>query len=377
MHNIVIVGSGIAASTAAGVLRAEGFTGKLTVVGDEFHAPYSRPPLSKAVLENAETLDSVLLAELPVNTKLISGTAAVGLDMQENSVTLADGRVLHFDGLIIASGARARVLNPSGPKENLLRGIDDAINIKHKLASSKTVLVIGGGFLGMEIASTMQKLGKKVTVIDIFTPLERQFGKYLAEKMTQIAMQRGVEMRVEPEGIETIGNTEIEGVRTTNGEEIFADLVITAVGDVPNVEWLESAGLADEQGLKVNSKCQVTPKVVAAGDVVRVNDNRRTPHWGAAVDQARIAATNLINPDDARDYIPAPYFWTEQWDLDIKICGSIPHDVEPEIIEGSWEENSLILQYRANGIPVASATINRRYPIFKLRKLAQPETVRV
>ncbi|MBM7469009.1 NADPH-dependent 2,4-dienoyl-CoA reductase/sulfur reductase-like enzyme [Microbacterium keratanolyticum] len=374
MEHILIVGAGIAAVTAADALRRAGHTGRITVVGDEPHAPYSRPPLSKGVLKKTETLDSVTLPALPADVELLRGTPAVALDRDARTVRLADGQSLPYDGLVIATGARARTLRADGAGETVLRGIDDALALEARWAHARSVLVIGGGFLGMEVASTARHLGLDVTVIDLVPHLVRQFGTYLTERMTAAAEASGVSLVVAPEGIELIGDDVVQGVRTVGGATRAADVVVSAVGDLPNVEWLASAGLADPRGLLVDSRCRIAPDIVAIGDVARTGE-RRTPHWGAAIDQARVAAVALLHGDEAAEYVPAPYFWTEQWGLDLKICGEIPIDVEPEVIAGSWHENSLLLQYSVDGVPVAAASVNRRFPITKLRALAQPALV--
>lgn len=374
MEHIVIVGAGIAAVTAADALRRAGHAGRISVIGDEPHAPYSRPPLSKGVLKKTESLESVTLPALPADVELLCGASATALDREARIVHLSDGREIAYDGLVIATGARARTLRPDASGETVLRSIDDALALEQRWSTARTVLVIGGGFLGMEVASTARHLGLDVTVIDLVPHLVRQFGTYLAERMTRAAVASGVTLAVEPAGIELIGDGVVRGVRAAGGAEYFADVVVSAVGDLPNVEWLASAGLADPRGLLVDSRCRIASDIVAIGDVARTGE-RRTPHWGAAIDQARVAAHALLHGDAAPEYVPAPYFWTEQWGLDLKICGEIPTDVTPEIVAGSWEENSLLLQYRVDGVPVAAASVNRRFPITKLRALAQPELV--
>lgn len=374
MEHIVIVGAGIAAVTAADALRRAGHAGRISVIGDEPHAPYSRPPLSKGVLKKTESLESVTLPALPADVELLCGASATALDREARIVHLSDGREIAYDGLVIATGARARALRPDASGETVLRSIDDALVLEQLWSTARTVLVIGGGFLGMEVASTARHLGLDVTVIDLVPHLVRQFGTYLAERMTRAAVASGVTLAVEPAGIELIGDGVVRGVRAAGGAEYFADVVVSAVGDLPNVEWLASAGLADPRGLLVDSRCRIASDIVAIGDVARTGE-RRTPHWGAAIDQARVAAHTLLHGDAAPEYVPAPYFWTEQWGLDLKVCGEIPTDVTPEIVAGSWEENSLLLQYRVDGVPVAAASVNRRFPITKLRALAQPELV--
>lgn len=373
MRDIVIVGGSVAAVTAADALRQYGHEGTITVLSGEKHAPYVRPPLSKAVLKGAEEPESVMIADVGENWTLRLRATATGLDTGRRRVLLADGEEVSYDGLVIASGARARRVL-SGDAEHVVRDLDDALALKQRMAEARSMVVVGGGFLGMEIASTAQSLGLEVTVIDMIPHLVRQFGPFLAEHMTASARARGVKLVVAPSGVTFVEGRPITAVRTGTGELYEADIVISAVGDVPNVEWLAGSGIATPAGVLTDTRCRVADGVVAAGDVAIVpaagedGQPRRTPHWGAAIDQARIAAQALLRGTEADEYVPRPYFWTDQWGLDMKICGSIGG--EPEFIEGSLSSGEAIIRFRDAGRPVAAVSVNRRMPIPKLRRLA-------
>ncbi|GAA3126728.1 NAD(P)/FAD-dependent oxidoreductase [Streptosporangium carneum] len=375
VKDIVVVGGSIAAVTAADALRRHGHEGSITVVSDERYTPYVRPPLSKGMLKGVETEESVFMAPPRSDVDFRVKTRAVGLDRERRRVLLEDGEELPYDGLVVASGARARRLGPPEAGELVVRDLDDALRLRAAFAEAGSLVVVGGGFLGMEIASTARGLGLEVTVVDQDPPLVRQFGSLLAEHMTRAALDEGVRIVRSPGGVRLVGQAPVTGVRTAEGELLEADVVVSAVGDLPNVEWLAGSGLGGPEGLLVDDRCRAAPGVVAAGDVVaRVSDRtgrpRRSPHWGSAIDQARAAALALLRGDEAPPYRPAPYYWTEQWGLDIKICGRILPGAIPEVLSGSLDERGALVRWTHDGVPVAAATVNHRMPVVKLRKLA-------
>ncbi|QTX04413.1 NAD(P)/FAD-dependent oxidoreductase [Agromyces archimandritae] len=373
MREIVIVGGSVAAVTAADALRQFGHDGPITVLSAESHAPYVRPPLSKAVLKGAEEPESVRIAGAGEHWTLRLDAPARGLDRQRKRVLLGDDEEVPYDGLVIATGARARRLLPDG-SEHVVRDLDDSLRLRERIGDARSMLVIGGGFLGMEIASSARDLGLEVTVVDMIPHLERQFGPYLAAHMTAAAAARGVRLVVEPGGIEFLDARPLAGVRAASGAVYEADIVVSAVGDLPNVEWLAGAGLDLPTGIETDARCRVAPDIVAIGDVAAVLDARtgqarRSPHWGAAIDQARVAAGALLLGDAAEEYASRPYFWTDQWGLDMKICGAIG-TARPEFLEGSLEDGQALIRFRDDAGPVAAVSVNRRVPIPRLRKLA-------
>ncbi|TDB85008.1 hypothetical protein E1264_22655 [Actinomadura sp. KC216] len=373
---IVIVGGSVAATTASDALRQQGHDGPITVLSQESYAPYVRPPLSKAVLKGTEPVESVFMTALPSDVTLRTGARATGLDADRRRVLLADGEEVPYDGLFLATGARARRLG-SSPGELVVRDLDDALALRDRLAIARSALIIGGGFLGMEIASSARSLGVEVTVIDRDPHLVRQFGRRLAARLTAAATAEGVVLARAAGGVELLGGgEEVTGVRTGSGTVHEADLVITAVGCRPNVEWLAGTGLASPAGVCVDSRCRVRPDIVAAGDLVaRLHGPgglRRTPHWANALDQARVAAAALVRGGEAPIYRPRPFFWTEQWGLDIKIAGEIRPGTELSVLDGSLDEGGALVQWTLDGRPVAAGTVNRRVPIGRLHKLAAP-----
>jgi 3-phenylpropionate/trans-cinnamate dioxygenase ferredoxin reductase component len=355
-RHAVVVGASIAGVTAVDALRQRGFDGRITLVGDEPHRAYSRPALSKSVLTGA---GSVLLPPVGPDVEVLAGTRATGLDAAGRRILLDGAGRLPYDLLVIATGARARRFADDGG-EVVLRGLDDALALRDRLAAARTVLVLGGGFLGMEVASAACDLGRAVTVVDVRPPLAA-LGPWLAGRFTDAARARGVRLVTAPEGVRRLDDSTAE---LGSGARLEADLVVTAIGDRPNVEWLAGSGIPVRDGVVVDTRCRVNDRVVAAGDVAVVGRLRRTPHWDAALCQARAAVDALLLGDAATPYRPDPYYWTEAFGLTAKIAGPLPVAGPPSPVEGSallrWPEGPTV------------AAINHRISVGKLRRLARP-----
>jgi 3-phenylpropionate/trans-cinnamate dioxygenase ferredoxin reductase component len=372
-QRVVVVGGSIAAVTAAESLRLEGFDGEITLLSDESHFPYSRVPLSKGVLGGKESSKSALLPPLGQDINIRLGAQAVALRPDQQRVLLGDGEEVPYDRLIIATGASARRLaRPGQVGEHVIRTMKDTETLSTTLRGARSVIVVGGGFLGMEAASTCTDLGLHVTLIDREPPLSRLLGTWLARLVTDAARERGVDFILAPDGVKLVGYPDVQGVDFGRGI-VSADVVISAVGDTPNVDWLASSGLATQGGLVVDTRCQVTPQITAAGDVTVTAIGRelyqRSPHWTSAVRQGRMAAAVVLHGDNAVTLRPDPYYWTEQFGLDIKISGEIPRENPPVVLEGDVGQRSALLQWQADGRPVAAVSVNHRLPIVKLKKL--------
>ncbi|MFF4258761.1 NAD(P)/FAD-dependent oxidoreductase [Streptomyces sp. NPDC001663] len=364
MRRIVVVGGSIAALTAAESLRAGGFDGQVTVLSEEPHQPYSRVPLSKGVLAGREPATSALLPAPGEDIEFRTGARAVRLDVRGRTVTLADGTEVPYDGLVVATGARARRL--TGGADLVVRTLDDAEALASRLATARSAIVLGGGFLGMEVATTCRALGLEVTVVDLVPPLLRLLGPWLADLAVAAARDHGIRVRVAPDGVTVVGEH-----RVRCGESVLeADVIVCAVGDVPNTDWLRDSGLPLDAGggLVADACCRVAPGVVAAGDVVS-REGHRTPHWTNAVEQGRAAAAGLLQGASARPYRTDPYFWTEQCGLDIKISGELPLTGAPEILAGSVNDRSALLRWRHDGGTATAVAVNHRLPVIKLKRL--------
>jgi NADPH-dependent 2,4-dienoyl-CoA reductase/sulfur reductase-like enzyme len=402
MRRIVVVGNGIAGLTACDSLRSAGFDGELTVVGSERHHPYSRPALSKALLHSVDGTSvggnsgdgngggAPQAHELPEPaheaTELL-GVSATGLDVDARLVRLDGGGELPYDGLVIASGSRAKRLatgqgaagqgaggpqQDGSPREFTLRTIEDAILLKERIASRPSVIVVGGGPLGMEVASGCLHVGCDVTLVSDAKPLSRQLGDHLADLFTSAAIRRG--LRVVSGGKARLTDHG-SGAKVVlgDGTELEADLVVTAVGDEPNIDWLTGSNILTEGSLRVDSRGRVRPDIVAAGDVAFFPTRRgvqRVPLWTSAIDQAKAGAVGLLKGDAAPEFNFQPYFWTEGFGLSLKSVGFTPVVGAPDYCEPGGENGSALLRWdNPDGYGTAAA-VNYRIPIPKLRRLA-------
>ncbi|MDV6292467.1 NAD(P)/FAD-dependent oxidoreductase [Rhodococcus aetherivorans] len=369
-RRIVVVGNGIAGQTACDSLRAAGFDGDLTIVGDEPRAAYSRPALSKALLVDGGSHE---LAPPTHEATEVLGVAAVGLDVESRRVSLADGSELSFDGLVIATGSRARRLGGPDSPELTLRTLDDALALRERLAARPSVVVVGAGPLGMEIASAALSAGCEVTLVADGRPMLPHLGPCLSEAFTAAAVAQGLKL---------VDGTAagIDGARAvvlSDGSRVEADLIVTAIGDIPNTEWLATSGLMVDGRLEADSRGRVAPGIVAAGDVAAIPTRggvRRIPVWSSAIEQAKVAAVALLAGDAAPELDLDPYFWTEQFGLNLKATGHLPAAGEPEFLIGDSPHGPSVMRWThdddGRGVAVA---VNHRIPIPKLRRMASAD----
>ncbi|QDY91868.1 NAD(P)/FAD-dependent oxidoreductase [Arthrobacter sp. UKPF54-2] len=387
MRRIVVVGNGIAGLTACDSLRSAGFDGELTVVGAERHQPYSRSALSKALLhgDGGNDAGGLQAHELPAPgheaTELL-GVSAAGLDADAGLVHLEGGGELPYDGLVIASGSRAKRLDTapgaetpgpaSGPRELTLRTIEDAVLLRERVAARPSVIVIGGGPLGMEVASGCLHMGCEVTLVSDGVPLARQLGGHLADIFATAALRHGLRV-VHGGKARLAGDGDRARVALADGTVLEADLVVTAVGDEPNIGWLAGTDLLTGGALRVDSRGRVRPDIVAAGDVAFFPTGRgvqRVPLWTSAIDQAKVAAVGLLHGDAAPELNFRPYFWTEGFGLTLKAVGPTPVEGAPGYCEPGSGDGSVLLRWSNPDGSGTAAAVNYRIPIPKLRRLA-------
>jgi len=371
MDHVVIVGASLAGLRAAEALRDVGFDGAVTILGAEARLPYDRPPLSKQILAGVWEPDQAALgvaaryAELRLDFRL--GTAAQALDLQARRIAIAGGESVNYDGLIIATGASPRTL-PHTPRLNgifTLRTLDDSIELGRRLAAKPRVVVVGAGFIGMEVAATARERGAQVTMIEALpVPFQETHGAEMGAACAAFHRDHGVDLRCERRVIGFVGEQQVEGVLLDGGVTIPADLVVVGIGVTPNTAWLESSGLALDNGVRCDSCLAASaPDVYAAGDVARwhnelFDEEMRVEHWSNAADQGEHAAKNLVGgADAATPFAPAPYFWSDQYDVKIQFAGIAGHD-EVRVVNGTVEERRFVAIYRHGERIVGALAVN-------------------
>lgn len=355
MDTIVVVGAGLAGVRAAQALRAEGFGGALTIVGDEHHPPYSRPPLSKEVLTGAAAPESTVLPTGDLAATWLLGTEAVGLDRKAREVRLGDGTGLTYDGLVVATGARARDL----PGRSDLRGFhtlrtwEDATAFRSAALAARHVVVAGGGVLGCEAAASLRSLGVPVTLIDQAPRLMAPLGEEVSAWARTAHEDAGVtvELGVGIAGFR--GVDEVRAVELADGRAIEADAVLVAVGARPDVAWLEGSGLQVDaaRGIATDEFCLAVgdPTVMACGDVAEFDagprGRRRLEHWSNAVDMAGVGARNLLVPASERSaYRPIPTMWSDQYGLRFQAVGDLGLVTRTTVVEVDQERKRLVVE---------------------------------
>ncbi|MGP3917137.1 NAD(P)/FAD-dependent oxidoreductase [Nonomuraea sp. 10N515B] len=371
MRSVCVVGASLAGLLTARALRAQGYDGRLVLVGEELHRPYDRPPLSKDFLKGVlDESDLALEAdgeELAAEWRL--GVAATGLDAAARRVTLSDGTHVEADGIVIATGASARRLprTESLAGVHTLRTLDDARALRHDLASAKRVVVIGGGFIGTEVAATACALGLEVTLVEAGKiPLAGVVGVQMAEAIAALHEQRGVRLLRGARVTALTGVTRVDGVRLADGTLLPADVVVVGIGAVPNIAWLENSGLRLGDGVICDAGGgTLVPGIVAVGDCAAWFDpalgrHERCEHWTGARLRAAVAAETLLSGGAARPARPRPaYIWSDQFDVKIQFVGHARHADTVVVEEGDPADHSFLAVYRQGERPVAVLGVNQ------------------
>ncbi|WP_328741631.1 FAD-dependent oxidoreductase [Streptomyces caniferus] len=378
MKSVAVIGASLAGLYAARSLRSQGFDGRLVIVGDECHGPYDRPPLSKDFLTGTTDPGQLALADAEeiaeLDAEWLLGTRATGLDTGARTVLLDGGRSLTTDGVVLATGAAPRLLpGPVPAGVHTLRTLDDAQALRADLAPAPVrVVVIGGGFIGAEVASSCAALGHDVTVVEAAPlPLVPQLGHAMAEVCAALHADHGVTLltgtgvaRLHSEG----DGRRVTGVELTDGRLLPADVVVVGIGVRPRTAWLTDSGLPLDDGVLCDAGCVTPlPAVVAVGDVARV-DGARAEHWTSATEQAAVAARNLLAGSTVATHRSLPYFWSDQYGVRIQFAGHrLPTDT-PRILEGSPDDRSFLACYERDGRTTAVLALNRPRPFMWLRR---------
>ncbi|MFF7975216.1 FAD-dependent oxidoreductase [Streptomyces sp. NPDC007905] len=380
MKSVTIVGASLSGLYAARELRAQGFDGRLVIIGEEPHRPYDRPPLSKDFLTGRADEDHLALTDAEETSELhaewLLGIRARGIDARGRTVLLDDGRTVSTDGVVIATGAAARRL----PGDKLvgvhtLRTLDDARSLRADLTRGpRRVVVIGGGFIGAETASSCAALGHAVTVLEAAPlPLVPQLGTEMAAVCAALHRRGAVDL-VTGTGVAALrGTAAVTGVDLTDGRTLPADVVIVGIGATPNTAWLAGSTLALHDGVLCDDGCVTAlPQVVAVGDVARVG-GIRAEHWASATEQPRVAVTNLLAGRTLESVRPVPYFWSDQYGSRIQFAGrrrdgDSVHVTEGDLTDDGPAEGGFLARYERDGRTVAVLSVDRPRPFTRVRR---------
>ena len=381
--SVTIVGASLAGLRAAEAFRREGFDGTITLIGDEPHLPYDRPPLSKQVLAGdwdmgrTALVTTEQLTELDLDLRL--GTRAASVDLATRLLAVDGGENVGVEALVIATGARCRTLPGASDVQgvHVLRGLDDCAALRADLdASPSRVVVIGGGFIGAEVAATARTRGLAVTMIEAeATPMARALGPRIGQVCADMHRDHGVDVRtgIGVAGLE--GGPRVAAVTLADGTRVECDVVVVGIGVIPNTEWLEGSGLTLADGVVCDETGLAAPGVVAAGDVARFPSRRfgelmRLEHWENAVTQgAHVARRLLVADADAEVFDPVPWFWSDQYDRKIQLAGRVHADDHVQVVVGSVEERRFVALYERRGRLVGVVGMNRPRHVMRYRDL--------
>ncbi|KOU59316.1 pyridine nucleotide-disulfide oxidoreductase [Streptomyces sp. MMG1533] len=369
---VLVVGASASGLTTAEALRRKGYTGAITVLGDEPHAPYDRPPLSKQVLSGAWEPERAALrageALTALDAEFVLGDPAVALDPATRTVRSGSGREIEADAIVIATGVRARTLpGQDGPTGvHVLRSLDHALALRKDLLASARLVVVGEGVLGSEIAATARTLGLDVTLTGpLAAPMALQVGPLVSGLLADLHTRQGVRLRL---GTGVVGLTgdggtsraseaergggRVAGVELGTGEVLPADVVVVAIGAIPATDWLADSGLTLDNGVVCDSRCRAAEGIYAVGDVARWHHEAlgrpiRLENRTNATEQAMAVAGAILGED--RPYAPVPYFWTDQFDAKLMVHGFLPADAEVDVVEGDLTARRFVARYRSEG----------------------------
>ena len=392
---VIVVGAALAGIRCVEALREAGFAGEIVLVGEETHEPYTRPPLSKQLLAGTWQPDRLRLRSDEETTQLECemrlGVRADSVDRQRKTVRLSDGSELHYDGLVIATGARARELSQfmGFPSVHTLRTLDDALALRTAIEDAESIAVVGGGFVGAEVAATCAEQGKAVTVVEPQeTMLTRGLGPLLGGVIEQLHRRHGVHVRTGTAISKVTDNGPGVTITLNDGTELRTDVVVVGVGAVPNLEWLQSANVGIDDGVLCDEfsrvlDCSGSPitGIVAAGDVARWWSNSqgsyvRIEHWTNAQEQARAAAATVmfdlgIQSEPLRSYDPTPYVWSDQFGKKIQVVGYVRGTDTPHLVKGDLDGSSFLVLMERDGDLVGAVSMAMVPPLVKARVLIE------
>lgn len=371
---MVIVGGAMGGLRAAESLRRAGYAGGVKVIGQELHAPYNRPPLSKDVLSNVVTHEAVAFPERAATADVdwVRGVSATGADLDARTVTTDDGEVHPWRALVVATGLRARRLAlPELPGRQTIRTLDDAIALRAQLTDGARVVVLGSGFLGCEVAATARKLGCDVTIVSPSDlPIVRPLGRLVASEIQRRHQAEGVRFRLGRTVAELDGEDRLTAVVLDDGERIEADVLVEAIGSDCNSEWLAGTPLDLADGIRADAAMRAVSTdgtahddVYVVGDIARFPNlmfddvPRRVEHWNIPTDTGKragaVLASWLANDGSFEDavaqpFTPMPSFWSNQFEIALQAYGLPSLAVEGNIrlLDGELSGDAIVGYYR-------------------------------
>lgn len=378
-QNILIIGGGQAGATLAQDLRKQGFDGELTIIGEETQLPYRRPPLSKTYLAGEATAESLQVMKAPILEKnrvnYRGGVKVTAIDRANKQVQLDNGEVMPYDKLALTTGGRARPLPVEGadaPNVFELRSVADVDAIRPHCQAGKKVVIIGGGFIGLEVAAVARKLELDVTVVE---GLDRVLARVTAPRMSEffekVHRDAGVNLITDAAVTELRGNP-VNEVVLGNGDTLACDFVVVGIGLIPNTELASLAGLQVDNGIVVDEFARTgDPNIVAAGDCTNLpsafyNRRIRLESVNNAMEQARTAAATLMGNDKAYDSVP--WFWSDQYDLKLQMVG-LSDGYDDCVLRGDPDSRSFSLFYLKDGAIIAADAVSQPKDFMAAKKL--------
>ena len=376
---VLILGAGQAAAQLAISLRQGGYAGPIRMVGDEPYAPYQRPPLSKAYLKEKASIETLLLRAEHYwrdhQVALELGVAAKAVDLTGRQVAFGDGRAFAYDTLVFATGTRARDLPLPGIKLDgvfSLRKIDDVRRLRPALDNARRVVIIGAGYIGLEVAAVLRQEDREVIIVEAEARvMKRVAGEEVSAYFDRLHRSRGVDIRLGARLAAIEGEGRASGVKLTSGEMIPADLVLAATGARANDDLAVAAGLPCEDGIVVDDFARATPDVYAIGDCARFFSHRygrkiRLECVQNAVDQAKAAAAAILGKPVPYD--PVPWFWSDQYDLKLQMVG-LNQGYDTVALRGSPANRNFLAFYLKDGVVLAVDSISRPQEFMVAKKL--------
>ena len=368
MAGMVIIGCGQAGGQAAASLRQEKYEGPITMIGQEPYIPYQRPPLSKQYLSGEQEKEKLSLrqesfySEKEINLKL--GTSVLSLDPDKRELQLENGETVTYDKLLVATGGRPRKLEVDGHTLkgiHYLRNIDDVDAIKTQMSISQNLVIVGGGYIGLEVASVAIKKGLTVSVLEMESRiLERVTTEEMSAFYHQLHTDEGVNILTSTQAKAFKGSETVESV-VCGDHEIPADLVIVGIGILPNTEMAEAAGLETNNGLVVDEHCRTSNEhIFAAGDCTNhpnpiLNRRLRLESVPNAMEQGRVAASNMLG--GSKSYASMPWFWSDQYEHKLQMVG-FSKDSDQSVVRGDMESKSFTVFYLKDGSIIAADSVN-------------------